>query len=405
MHKRNLTFGIGLVATITVIACSANAMDDMAASQDGALMAPMFQVNPFWPKPLPNHWIQGATIGVDVDSRDDVWLVHRNTPDQFAGRTELGSAQEPPLSECCSPAPPVLHFNSDGDLLDSWGGPTDTGEYVWPVSNHGITVDHMDNVWIGGNGGPDRQILKFARDGQFLNQFGESGAQNSSLSPDNFGRVAKVFADPAENEIYVADGYLNRRVAVIDGNTGEMKRFWGAYGNEPSDDRTPGYRPGETPPQQFRTPVHCAELSNDGLLYVCDRPSNRISVFQRDGTFVNEVVIAPHTLSQGATWDIDFSPDDDQTWMYVADGQNMKVYVMNRETLEIEYSFGDGGRQPGTWFAVHSIAVDSEGNIYTTETYEGKRIQKFNYMGMGEVATKGMDMGAPWPADRRRIGQ
>ena len=145
MHKRNLTFGIGLVATITVIACSANAMDDMATSQDGAIMAPMFQVDPFWPKPLPNHWIQGATIGVDVDSRDDVWLVHRNTPDQFAGRTELGSAQDPPLSECCSPAPPVLHFNSDGDLLDSWGGPTDTGDYVWPVSNHGLTEgDHLD---------------------------------------------------------------------------------------------------------------------------------------------------------------------------------------------------------------------------------------------------------------------
>ena len=404
MHKRNLTYGIALVAAITVIACASEAMDNMAsANQDGATMAPMFQVDPFWPKPLPNHWIQGATIGVDVDSRDDVWLVHRNTPDQFAGRTELGAAQDPPLSECCNPAPPVLHFDSDGNLLNAWGGPTDTGDYVWPVSNHGITVDHMDNVWIGGNGGPDRQILKFSRDGDFLNQFGESGAQNSSLSTDNFGRVAKVFADPKENEIFVADGYLNQRVAVIDGTTGEMKRFWGAKGNVPSDDRPLGYTPGEVPPEQFRTPVHCAELSNDELLYVCDRPSNRISVFQRDGTFVDEVVIAPHTLSQGATWDIDFSPDDDQTWMYVADGQNMKVYVMNRETLEIVYSFGDGGRQPGLWFAVHSIAVDSKGNIYTTETYEGKRIQKFNYMGMGPVTAE--NMGAPWPADRKRIDQ
>ena len=201
MHKRNLTFGISLVVAITVLACAAELVDDMAANQDGATMAPMFEVDPFWPKPLPNHWILGATIGVDVDSRDDVWLVHRNTPDQFAGRTELGSAQDPPLSECCSPAPPVLHFDSDGNLVDSWGGPTDTGDYVWPVSNHGITVDHMDNVWIGGNGGPDRQILKFSRDGDFLNQFGESGAQNSSLSTENFGRVAKLFADRYAAEI------------------------------------------------------------------------------------------------------------------------------------------------------------------------------------------------------------
>ncbi|MCG8466821.1 MAG: hypothetical protein MJB57_01230, partial [Gemmatimonadetes bacterium] len=149
----------------------------------------------------------------------------------------------------------------------------------------------------------------------------------------------------------------------------------------------------------FRTPVHCAELANDGLVYVCDRPSNRISVFQRDGTFVSEHIIAPHTLAQGSTWDLDFSPDPDQTWMYLADGQNMKVYVIRRATMEVVYSFGDGGRQPGLWFAVHSIAVDSEGNIYTTETYEGTRIQKFTFMGMGEASG---DMGPAWPADRRR---
>jgi DNA-binding beta-propeller fold protein YncE len=163
----------------------------------------------------------------------------------------------------------------------------------------------------------------------------------------------------------------------------------------------PRYEPGETPPQAFRTPVHCAELANDGLLYVCDRPSNRISIFQKDGTFVSEHIIAPATLSQGSTWDIDFSPDEAQTWIYLADGQNMKVYVIRRETMEVVYSFGDGGRQPGLFFAVHSIAVDSHGNIYTTETYEGKRIQKFTFMGMAAVS--GND-GPAWPADRRRVG-
>jgi len=398
MEKRNLTFGVALVAAVTLLACAGSVLDDMASEQDGEV--PLFEVDPFWPKPLPNHWIQGATIGVAVDSRDHVWLVHRNTPDQFAANTELGSAQDPPLSVCCSPAPPVLEFDPDGNLVGSWGGPTDTGEYEWPVSNHGITVDDMGNVWIGGNGGSDRHILKFASNGDFLMQLGTSGVQNSSTSLENFGQVAKVSFDAAENEIYVADGYRNRRVAVLDATSGVMKRFWGAYGNEPSDAPTPRYQPGETPPQQFRTPVHCADRANDGLVYVCDRPTNRISVFETDGTFVKETIIAPATLSQGATWDVDFSPDPEQRFMYVADGQNMKIYVLDRQSLEVLYSFGDGGRQPGLFFAVHSLATDSEGNIYTTETYEGKRIQKFRYMGMGARPTA--DMGAAWPADRRR---
>ena len=105
--------------------------------------------------------------------------------------------------------------------------------------------------------------------------------------------------------------------------------------------------------------------------------------------------IAPETLSQGSTWDVAFSPDPEQTYMYVADGQNMKVYVILRETMEVLYSFGDGGRQPGLFFAVHSIATDSQGNIFTTETYEGKRVQKFVYQGMGTVTQ--MNMGPAWP--------
>ena len=408
MQKRNLALGIGLVGTVVALACASEAMDDMAmASTAGDGQAPMFQVDPFWPKPLPNHWILGATIGVDVDSRDHVWIVHRNTEDQFAMRTEAGAATDPPVSECCAPAPSVLEFDPDGNLVGSWGGPgTESGDYVWPGSNHGITVDHMDNIWIGGNGsteaGQDRHILKFSRDGTFLAQYGEPGPTYDTRSPDNFGRVAKIFVDATDNEAYIADGYVNRRVAVLDASTGEMKRFWGAHGNEPTQQGPDPYQPGETPPGQFRTPVHCAELSNDDLLYVCDRPSNRISIFQKDGTFVSEHIFAAHTLAQGATWDIDFSPDPEQTWLYLADGQNMKVYVIRRETMEVVYSFGDGGRQPGLWFAVHSIAVDSQGNIFTTETYEGKRVQKFNYMGMGAVTAE--DMGAAWPADRRRTG-
>ena len=403
MDKRKLVLASGLVVTIIALACASEALDDNYASA-GEGMAPMFQVDPFWPKPLPNHWIMGATIGVDVDSRDHVWIVHRNTPDQFMAAQEIGAAQDPPLSECCVPAPPVLEFDPEGNLVNAWGGPTETGEYTWPGSNHGITVDHMDNVWIGGNGrtddGQDRHIVKFSRDGQFLAQYGTPGDELTSTSNAFFGRVAKVFVDPVDNEAYVADGYINQRVAVLDAATGQIKRTWTAYGNVPTDERPGRYEPGETPPQQFRTPVHCAELSNDNLLYVCDRPSNRISIFQKDGTFVSQHIFAPQTRSQGSTWDIDFSPDPDQTWLYLADGQNMKVYVIRRSTMEVVYSFGDGGRQPGLFFAVHSIAVDSRGNIYTTETYEGTRLQKFDFMGMGRVTAQ--DMGAPWPADRRR---
>lgn len=407
MRQRKVLIGSGLVVLVVALACASEAMDgdDATASADytEAGMAPQFQVDPFWPKPLPNHWVLGATIGVDVDSRDHVWIVHRSTPDQFAATTEIGAAQDPQISDCCVPAPPVLEFDPEGNLVSAWGGES-TDEYTWPGSNHGITIDHMDNVWIGGNGrteaGHDRHVVKFTRDGEFLAQYGSPGMETSSTSMENFGRVAKIFVDPTENEAYLADGYMNQRVAVLDAGTGDIKRIWGAYGNEPSDERPPSYEPGETPPQQFRTPVHCAEMSVDRLVYVCDRPSNRISIFQPDGTFVSEHIVAPATLNQGSTWDIDFSPDPDQTWLYLADGQNMKVYVIRRADMEVVYSFGDGGRQPGLFFAVHSIAVDSEGNIYTTETYEGKRVQKFSFMGMG--ATPDGDMGPAWPEERRR---
>ena len=196
--------------------------------------------------------------------------------------------------------------------------------------------------------------------------------------------MAKISFDAGADEAYVADGYGNKRVAVIDMDTGELKRFWGAYGNKPDDADLGPYDPDAPLAQQFRNPVHCAEPSNDGLVYVCDRPNDRIQVFRKDGTFVDEVRIAPKTLGDGSIWDIAFSRDPEQNFMYLADGKNEKVYVMDRETLEVLTSFGDGGRQPGLFFAVHSIATDSQGNIYTTETYEGKRVQKFVYKGLGE---------------------
>jgi DNA-binding beta-propeller fold protein YncE len=181
---------------------------------------------------------------------------------------------------------------------------------------------------------------------------------------------------------------------VLDMESGQIKRFWGAYGNVPSDSNLGPYDPSAPPAQQFRNPVHCAEPSVDGLVYVCDRVNDRIQVFEKGGKFVKEKFIKPATRGDGSVWDIAFSRDPQQQYIYLADGKNEKVYVLDRQSLEILTAFGDGGRQPGQFFAVHSIATDSKGNIYTTETYEGKRIQKFVYKGMGIVTA---DQGVIWP--------
>ena len=377
--------GVGVVAVLGIGQAA------LQASVDRQVQAPRFEVDPLWPKPLPNHWLLGSAIGVAVDSRDHVFVIHRR--DSFNERTEIGAATDPPTGECCVPAPNILEFAPDGTLVNSWGGP---GEgYDWPTSNHGISIDHKDNVWIGGNGATDSHVLKFTRDGRFLLQVGVANRPVDSHSRDSFGRVAKIAFDPDANEAFLADGYGNKRVAVIDMDSGELKRYWGAYGNAPDDADLGRYDPDAPPAQQFRNPVHCAEPTADGLVYVCDRPNDRIQVFRRDGTFVKEAFIAPRTLGDGSVWDIAFSRDPEQRWLYLADGKNMKVYVMDRQSLEILTTFGDGGRQPGQFFAVHSIATDSEGNIYTTETYEGKRVQKFLFRGLAPVTQR--DQGVVWP--------
>jgi DNA-binding beta-propeller fold protein YncE len=187
-------------------------------------------------------------------------------------------------------------------------------------------------------------------------------------------------------------------VAVLDVATGVLKRHWGAYGNVPDDSPLPLYSPEDPPAQQFRSPLHCAEVSNDGLVYACDRASDRVQVFQTDGTFVREIFVEPETLGSGSAWDITFSPDAEQRFLYLADGFNRKVHVIERATMEVLTKFGDGGRQPGQFYGVHSIATDSQGNLYTTETYEGKRLQKFVFRGLGNVPP---DQGVVWPAGNR----
>jgi DNA-binding beta-propeller fold protein YncE len=379
------------LSCLSLSACDRSADIGPTTAAAAERMAPSFEVDPLWPKPLPNGWVIGSTVGVSVDSRDHVWIIHR--VGSLNEQTEATAGVNAPAGQCCSAAPPVLEFDPEGNLVGSWGGPSD--EYEWPESNHGITVDQMDNVWIGGNGESDSHLLKFTRSGQFLMQLGRQGQNNGSNDRENFGRVAEISLDPEANEAFIADGYLNKRVAVVDMDTGELKRYWGAYGNRPDDTDLGNYDPAAPPAQQFRNPVHCAQPSNDGLVYVCDRANDRIQVFRKDGTFVDELMVAPLTLGAGSVWDIALSRDDDQTWIFLADGLNERIYVIERATLDIVTAFGDGGRQPGQFFGVHNVAVDSQGNLYTTETYEGKRLQKFVYRGLAPVTST--DQGTLWP--------
>ncbi|PYR40035.1 MAG: hypothetical protein DMF95_34520, partial [Acidobacteria bacterium] len=306
---------------------------------------------------------------------------------------EIYAAANPPASECCIPAPPVLEFDQEGNLVKAWGGPGPG--YEWPESNHGITPDSKGNLFIGGNGGNDGHILKFTRDGKFLKQFGFAYASAGSNDMWAFNKVAKISLDEGANEAYVADGYGNHRVAVIDMDTGKIKRYWGAYGNKPDDTPLGNYNPDAPLAKQFRNPVHCAEPSKDGFVYVCDRPNDRIQVFTKDGKFVKETQVAKNTRGDGSVWDIAFSKDAAQKYFYLSDGANEKIHVFDRQSLTELTSFGDGGRQPGQFYAVHSIATDSKGNVYTTETYRGQRLQKFVYKGLATVTKP--NQGTVWP--------
>jgi DNA-binding beta-propeller fold protein YncE len=400
----------GFAAVVVVLAFGSSIIQRHARVEAASVQAPRFEVDPMWPKPLPNHWVIGATIGVSVDANDHIWIIHR---EGSLEAKEKYAVANPPAAECCAPAPPVLEFNEAGDLIGHWGGPGQG--YDWPASNHGIDVDYKGNVWIGGNGRGvqpaavpsdeskmagagvvhDSMVLKFTQTGKFLMQIGKPNKSTGSNDTANLRLPAKTLVDAKTNELYVADGYGNRRVIVYDADSGNYKRHWGAYGHKPDDTQLPPYNPNDPPAQQFRTPVHCVALANDGKLYVCDRTNDRIQAFNTDGKFLKEMFIAKNTLGDGSVFDIALSRDAQQKYLYVADGSNMKIHVVERDTLSILTSFGDGGRQPGQFYAVHSIATDSKGNVFTTETYRGQRVQKFIYKGLSAVTKK--DQGVVWP--------
>lgn len=398
-----------LVGTLLMTATKAPSVSAQAQKQ-----APYFEVDPFWPKPLPNHWVTGSTIGLSVDDQDNVWTIHRpNTVDANFKAADIKASQavddevQPSaggtaapstdmIGACCKVAPPVLVYDRAGNLVKSWGG---KGEgYDWPDSNHGITVDGKGNVWLAGNGQKDTQVLKFTKEGKFLLQIGKHGVHNGSNDTQNFWQPTKIFHEPVANEVYIADGYGNRRVIVFDADTGEYHRHWGAYGARPDDGKMPPYNPSAPPSKQFST-MHCAIVSHDGLVYTCDRVNDRIQVFKKDGTFVKEVFIDPKTYRSGSVWDMTFSRDPEQTYIYQANGVDEKINILLRSTLEVLTSFGDGGRQPGQFFGVHNLATDSKGNLYTAETYTGARVQRFIFKGVRPVTKR--EQGVPWPQGAR----
>jgi DNA-binding beta-propeller fold protein YncE len=363
-----------MVASSVFAASSALAQTEIvnpaAAAKIGGV--PQFLVDPFWPKPLPNNWLLGQVAGIRVDRFDHIWVVQR--PGSLTKR-DLAAQQNPPQAKCCVAAPPVLVFDQSGNLIRSWGGPGQG--YNWPKSEHSIYIDDNDFIWLAGNDKSDGQLLKFTMDGKFVLQIGKPIEGADSNSTERLGSPADIAVDVAAKEVYAADGYTNRRVVVFDSETGAYKRHWGAYGNRPSDDKTPPYDPAKPVSQQFGNPVHCVRISKDGLVYVCDRINDRYQIFRKDGTFVSEHFFERNTRLNGSVYEIAFSPDREQKFIYMVDGSNGEVRIVDRATNEVLGRFGRVGRQAGEFVAAHNITVDLEGNIYTAEVADGERVQKF----------------------------
>lgn len=365
-----------LLATLGLAGMGASAL---AADAAAPPRVPAFKVDTSWPKlPLPGKWAIGELGGLFVDSHDNVWIIQR--PGTLYDY-EKAAALKPPAASCCYPAPSVIEFDPQGNVLQAWGGPGKG--YDWPQVEHGITVDYKGNVWVGGsatdpgkNGEPpDGTVLKFTHDGKFLMQIGHAGPSKGSLDQTQLAGPADMVVDPKTNEIFVADGYGNHRIVVFDADTGKFKRTWGAYGKPPTDVPEKPYDPALASPPQFRN-VHCVTLSNDGLVYVCDRDNDRMQIFRKDGTYVAEHAYGKHTLPPGTVGHIGFWPDAKQSLLAVADLGNFQIRLVRRETGEVLSTFGNFGTYSGQLNRLHQVAFDSKGNLYTAEA-AGRRVQRW----------------------------
>jgi hypothetical protein len=370
-----------LVATVTL------------AAQAGRQM-PVFEVDPGFFKPLPNGMVTGQGSAIAVDKHDHVWVFHRPRY----------------VPEGRKAAPPVLEYDANGTFLRGWGGFSDA--YDWFDQEHGIYVDDKDNVWLTGSARPalagpgdrvlrsDNMILKFTNTGKFVLQIGKRDTSTGNNDTRNVYSSTDLSVHPKTNEVFVADGYINRRVIVFDADKGTFKRMWGAFGNAPMDPpnmlqnaRTPP-RPraggagggqgggnnqgpdlsGDGPPQ-FVGPVHSAKVSNDGFVYVADRGGNRLQVFTTDGKYVKQTRLeSPSGFA--------ISSDPQQRFLYIAQYGISRIAVLDRQSLELLYQFGMRSEAPGNFRGPHELAVDTKGNLYVAEVEPGNRVQKFVLKGM-----------------------
>jgi DNA-binding beta-propeller fold protein YncE len=371
-----------------ILAIAAGLVLVLSSAQTNRPQVPLFEPDPLWSETLPNKWVTGQVGGVAVDSHDNVWVFHRpaTIPDG-----EKAASLNPPQAECCIPAPSVLQFAPSGKFVKAWGGPGPG--YEWFTTEHGIFVDAQDNVWLSGSAKEDNQILKFTNTGKFVLQIGHSGKNKGSNDTENLGGPAGLFVHPKTNELFVADGYFNHRVIVFDAKTGAYKRHWGAYGKRPDDDYKFPARAEllKAPPApQFHNPVHSVVVSTDDLVYVADRTNNRFQVFRLDGTFVKEIFIARNTLqAEGTVHHFVLSPDKAQQFLYLVDGSNKVVRILNRQTLEIMANVGGhAGHNAREFFHIHSAAVDSKGNLYLGEVNNGQRYYRYTLKGLGPAPTR-----------------
>jgi sugar lactone lactonase YvrE len=359
--------------TIVVWALSAGLTVLLSWSPEAQTQKPAsglrFVVEPSWPKDMINNWILGAVTGVFVDSRDHIWVTH--LPETLT-EEETSAVQKPPIGTCCAPAPAVIEFDAAGNVVQGWGDPSQDIS-IYPRNPHGIFVDHENNVWVGTY--MHHRVMKFTREGKHLMTIGVYDKTGGSNDTTLLGGPAGIWVDPKTNEVFIADGYRNRRVIVCDGATGKYIRHWGAYGAVPDDTQKNANDP-ESPNKQFST-VHGITGSRDGMIYVADRRGNRIQVFDQKGKFIKEKIIAPRTLASGSAFVPVLSPDRDQQWLYMADGTNHKVWIMRRSDLEVVGEFGRGGRQVGQMLRPHGMSVDSKGNLYVGEASTGRRVQRF----------------------------
>lgn len=380
--RRSMWIATALVVDLALTASTLPTVLDAAGGP-----FPRFEVDATWPPPLPNGWVMGDSSSIAVDRRDHVYVLSR--PRTVAPEHKAHAA------------PAVMEFAPSGAFVKGWGGPGNG--YDWPDTEHGIYIDAQDHVWIGGNNPiaqlrlttrSDDMLLKFTINGTFVSQIGGRDRSKGNADPRNPKEPADIFVDTRTNEAFIADGYGNRRVLVLDATSGAFKRMWGAFGNKPLDPppappATPGATPAPAPPLETtgRGPdqfgiVHSVEVSRDGLVYVADRGNRRVQVFKTDGTFVNQVFINRGEKSPNTAAGIAFSPDAKQEYLYVADFGNAHVVILRRATLEVLGSFGEVGSKPGQFQNIHHIAVDSKGNLYTAEVAPGRRVQRFVFKGV-----------------------